>query len=111
MKKKKKNESQKEASLSVQQAKEKNVFEIIMTPNFREHCQYWLQQDPKTLRKIFDLIESTSKDPFKGIGKPEPFKYKKLNLWSRRIDEANRFVYEVDKNKINLLQCRFHYDE
>ena len=109
--KKKKSESQKEASVSTQLAKEKTAFELVLTPKFLEQCQYWSRQDSKTLKKILDLIESTLKNPFEGIGKPEALRHEGSGLWSRKIDETNRFVYKVDKGKIELLQCRFHYND
>ncbi len=48
--------------------------------------------------------------PFDGLGKPEPLKYELSGLWSRRIDQEHRLVYEVLEDKIRILACRFHYD-
>jgi toxin YoeB len=70
---------------------------------------YWQTQDKKTLKRINDLIEAAKRDPFVGIGKPEPLKYSLSGCWSRRIDETNRLVYEVNDEKILVISCRYHY--
>jgi toxin YoeB len=70
---------------------------------------YWQSQDKKTLKRINDLIEAAKKDPFAGIGKPEPLKYSLSGCWSRRIDETNRLVYEVNDEEILVISCRYHY--
>ena len=70
---------------------------------------YWQTQDKKTLRRINDLIKDVQRDPFVGIGKPEPLKHSLSGLWSRRIDEANRLVYEADDDEITIISCRYHY--
>ena len=70
---------------------------------------YWQGQDKKTLRRINDLIKIALRSPFEGIGKPEPLRGNLSGLWSRRIDEANRLVYEVSDIRIAVLACRYHY--
>lgn len=70
---------------------------------------YWQTQDKKTLRRINDLIEAAKRDPFAGIGKPEPLKYSLSGCWSRRIDETNRLVYQVNDEEILIISCRYHY--
>jgi toxin YoeB len=70
---------------------------------------YWQTQDKKTLKRINDLIEAAKRDPFVGIGKPEPLKYSLSGCWSRRIDETNRLVYEVNDEEILVISCRYHY--
>jgi toxin YoeB len=70
---------------------------------------YWQGQDKKTLRRINALIKDTQRSPFEGIGKPEPLKESLSGLWSRRIDEANRLVYEVVDDEIYIISCRRHY--
>ena len=70
---------------------------------------YWQTQDKKTLKRINKLLEDTKKEPFKGIGKPEPLKENLSGLWSRRIDDTNRLVYAVDKAFITVISCRYHY--
>jgi toxin YoeB len=70
---------------------------------------YWQNQDKKTLKRINKLIQETKKQPFEGIGKPEPLKENLSGLWSRRIDETNRLVYAVDDNYLTIISCRYHY--
>ena len=70
---------------------------------------YWQNQDRKTLKKINKLIDATKKQPFEGIGKPEPLKENLSGFWSRRIDETNRLVYVVDDHYLTIISCRYHY--
>ncbi len=70
---------------------------------------YWQSQDKKTLKRINKLIKATQSLPFEGIGKPEPLKGELSGLWSRRIDDANRLVYAVNDNYIEIIACRYHY--
>ncbi|MCL4266776.1 MAG: Txe/YoeB family addiction module toxin [Anaerolineae bacterium] len=70
---------------------------------------YWQSQDKKTLRRINRLIEETRREPFTGIGKPEPLRENLSGFWSRRIDEANRLIYTVDDEYLTIIACRYHY--
>lgn len=70
---------------------------------------YWQGQDRKTLKRINKLIAETLRDPFAGIGKPEPLKENLSGFWSRRIDETNRLVYAVDGSVLTVISCRYHY--
>lgn len=70
---------------------------------------YWQGQDKKTLKRINLLIQAARRTPFEGIGKPEPLKEDLSGLWSRRIDETNRLVYEVNDKEIIIISCRYHY--
>jgi toxin YoeB len=70
---------------------------------------FWQSQDRKTLKRINQLIKEAQRTPFEGIGKPEPLKANLSGFWSRRIDEANRLVYEADETQINVVACRYHY--
>ena len=69
----------------------------------------WLRSDHKTLARINKLIEAIRRDPFTGIGKPEPLKYHLPGAWSRRIDDEHRLVYLVRDNEIVILAARYHY--
>ena len=69
----------------------------------------WQSQDRKTLRRINLLIQDILRDPFVGIGKPEPLKYILSGAWSRRIDDANRLVYLMTDTHVVILQARNHY--
>jgi toxin YoeB len=71
---------------------------------------YWQTQDKKTLKRINKIIEDIRRDPFDGIGKPEPLKMNLPGFWSRRIDDTNRLVYAVDDNAITIISCRYHYE-
>ena len=71
---------------------------------------YWQTQDKKTLKRINDLLKDISRQPFSGIGKPEPLRGDKQGYWSRRIDDANRIVYKVESKQIIVVQCKGHYD-
>ena len=70
---------------------------------------YWQTQDRKTLRRINQLITDAVRDPFAGVGKPEPLKHILSGAWSRRIDDVNRLVYFVTDDHIVVLQARDHY--
>ncbi|MBD8566004.1 Txe/YoeB family addiction module toxin [Oxalobacteraceae sp. CFBP 8763] len=70
---------------------------------------YWQTQDRKTLKRINDLVKDVQRDPFAGIGKPEPLKHGLSGCWSRRIDESNRFVYMVNDAELIVISCRYHY--
>jgi toxin YoeB len=69
----------------------------------------WLKTDRKMLARINKLIDDTRRDPFTGIGKPEPLKYHLPRAWSRRIDEEHRLVYLVTDKEIIILAARYHY--
>ena len=71
---------------------------------------YWQTQDRKTLKRINLLIKDISRNPFEGLGKPEPLKGNLTGFWSRRIDEENRLVYVVEEKVIILISCRGHYE-
>lgn len=70
---------------------------------------YWQTQDKKTLKRINKLIKDTQRNPFDGIGKPEPLKENLSGFWSRRIDETNRLVYAINDKRLTVISCRYHY--
>ena len=69
----------------------------------------WQHEDRKTLRRINALFAEVLRDPFAGVGKPEPLKHILSGAWSRRIDDVNRLVYLVTDDQIIVLQARYHY--
>ena len=71
---------------------------------------YWQSQDKKTLKRINQLIRDTERDPFNGIGKPEPLKGDLSGFWSRRIDDTNRLVYRINGELLEILSCKGHYE-
>ena len=71
---------------------------------------YWQGQDKKTLKRINALLNDIKRNPFDGIGKPEPLKGNMSGFWSRRIDEANRIVYFEKDDIVYVVACRGHYE-
>ncbi len=78
-------------------------------PQAWEDIRHWLQTDAKKLKRILDLVEAVRRDPFQGIGKPEPLKHQLRGAWPRRIDDEHRLVYRVSDGCLIILACRFHY--
>lgn len=74
-----------------------------------EDYLYWQNQDKKTLKRINALIKDILRNPFEGIGKPEPLKYNMTGYWSRRIDDTNRIVYRYENDTLYIISCRYHY--
>lgn len=85
------------------------VRESVFQPEFREDMRYWVETDRKVALRAFDLIEAIMRDPFTGIGKPEPLKYLASGAWSRRLTQEHRIVYLVRNDRIDFLQARYHY--
>ncbi|MEQ1661097.1 MAG: Txe/YoeB family addiction module toxin [Thiobacillus sp.] len=82
---------------------------FVFTPAAWADYVWWQGQDRKTLRRINTLIEAAARDPFVGIGKPEPLRGDLAGLWSRRIDDTNRLVYEISDSELRVVACRYHY--
>jgi len=89
----------------VQRAKRIAVFQ----PEFREDLRYWVETNRKVALRALDIVEAVMRDPFEGIGKPEPLKYLLAGVWSRRLTEEHRIVYLVRADRIDFLQARYHY--
>lgn len=83
---------------------------ITWTLAARDDYQYWQGQDRKTLKRINSVIRDCLRDPFTGIGKPEPLKEYLSGFWSRRIDDTHRLVYCIDADELVIIACRYHYD-
>tara|TARA_B100000809_G_scaffold243770_1_gene269098 strand:+ start:10224 stop:10481 length:258 start_codon:yes stop_codon:yes gene_type:complete len=75
-----------------------------------EDYLYWQKTDKKILKRINMLIKDISRNPYDGIGKPEPLKHKYRGFWSRRIDAEHRLIYQVKEDEVRIIKCRFHYD-
>ena len=82
---------------------------IIWTLAAWEDYSYWQGRDKETLKRINALFKDTLREPFEGIGKPEPLKENLSGFWSRRIDDTNRLVYCVDGKSLVAIACRYHY--
>ena len=74
-----------------------------------EDYLYWQQNDKKILKKINKIIKEIQREPFKGIGEPEPLKYNWSGYWSRRITIEHRLVYKIIDDNLMIAQCRYHY--
>lgn len=82
---------------------------LVFSAQAWEDYLYWQQTDKKTLKRINALIKDALRSPFEGIGKPEPLKHALAGYWSRRINEADRFVYKVQDDSMLIAQLRYHY--
>ncbi len=87
----------------------KKIRALVIEPECLEDLRWWVDTNRKTALRIIELIEAIMRDPFSGIGKPEPLRHLGPNLWSRRITRQDRLVYLVLDDRVNLLQARYHY--
>ena len=83
--------------------------DAVFQQEFLEDLKYWVKTDRKMALRVLTLVESIKRDPFKGIGKPEPLKYLAPEVWSRRLTAVDRIVYLVGDKRIDFLQARYHY--
>lgn len=83
---------------------------IVFSEQAWEDYQFWVVNDRKTLKRINQLIRDTARDPFRGVGKPEPLRHLLKGYWSRRINEEHRMVYCVKEIQLMLAQLRYHYE-
>jgi toxin YoeB len=83
--------------------------QCVLEATFREDLRFWVESDRKVALRVLDLLEVAMKEPFGGIGKPEPLKYGTANTWSRRITDEHRLVYVIQNEAISFTQARFHY--
>ena len=81
----------------------------IFHPEFRQDLRYWVETNRRVALRVLDLVEAVIRDPFQGVGKPEPLKYVLAGAWSRRITEEHRLVYVVSADRVDFLQARYHY--
>jgi len=83
---------------------------ITFSKNSWEDYLSWQFEDKKVLKKINSLIKDIQRNPYQGLGKPEPLKYDLAGLWSRRIVREHRLVYQVIGDELFVYSCRYHYD-
>jgi toxin YoeB len=81
----------------------------VLRPEFWEDLRFWVANEPRVAPRALDLVEAILRDPFTGIGKPEPLKYLAAGAWSRRLTQEDRLVYLVTKDRVEFLQARYHY--
>jgi toxin YoeB len=83
--------------------------DAVFQSEFREDLRYWVETERRTALRILALVEAIMRDPFGGIGNPEPLKYLGADVWSRRITLEHRLVYVVSADRIDFIQTRYHY--
>lgn len=84
---------------------------IVFSEQAWQEYLYWQTQDKKTLKRINSILQDIIRNGYDGIAKPEPLKENLRGFWSRRIDEANRIVYRISEDRIEIIQCKGHYDD
>lgn len=90
-------------------AKRKTERAAVFEAEFIDDLRYWVQAERKFALRILDLVEAVLRDPFEGLGKPEPLRFLLAGCWSRRITQEHRLVYRVDEDRVVFLQARYHY--
>ena len=83
----------------------------VFTDEAWDDYQYWISTDKKQLKRINLLIKDIDRNPYEGIGKPEPLKANLQGYWSRRIDRLHRIVYTVENNQTVYVSFRYHYEK
>ncbi len=83
--------------------------EAVFQPEFLEDLLYLVNTDRKLALRALDLVEAILRDPFQGLGKPEPLRHLASGAWSRRLTQEHRLVYLVRDDRIDFLQARYHY--
>ncbi len=81
---------------------------IFAEPAWQDYL-YWQTQDKQMLKRINQLIQEIMREPFTGIGKPEPLKHALSGYWSRRINDEHRIVYKLENDALLIAQLRYHY--
>ncbi len=82
---------------------------ISFTEEAWNDYEFWINTDKKMIKKINTILKNIKRNPFSGIGKPEPLRHELQGYWSRRINLEHRLVYKFENNEILVLSCRFHY--
>jgi toxin YoeB len=83
--------------------------EVVFDPAFLQDLKYWIRADRENAVRILEIVLDILRDPFSGLGKPEPLKYLGSNIWSRRLSLEHRVVYLVRDDRVDVLQARYHY--
>lgn len=82
---------------------------LIFAEKAWEDYLYWQKTDRQVLKRINTLIKEIQREPFEGIGKPEPLKHALSGYWSRRINDEHRIVYKINQDSLLIAQLRYHY--
>ena len=83
--------------------------DAVFHPEFRDDLRCWVETERRTALRLLSLVEAVLRDPFRGLGKPEPLKYLGAGVWSRRLTQEHRLVYLVSADRVDFLQARYHY--
>jgi toxin YoeB len=86
------------------------TYEFLIEPLAQDQLRDWIADDRRGALKVMDLFAAIQRDPFTGIGKPEPLKYDRKGCWSRRITQEHRLVYVVTDDTIIIISCKGHYE-
>ena len=86
-------------------------YDFLLEPFAQAQLREWIAEDRRTALKIMDLFTAIQREPFTGIGKPEPLKYDRKGYWSRRITQEHRLVYQVTDETIIVVSCKGHYED
>lgn len=89
--------------------KSSEKYVAVFHPEFIDDLRYWVKQDRRVELKALELVEAILREPFTGVGKPEPLKHTLGGAWSRRLTQEHRIVYFVKETRIEFLQARYHY--
>ena len=84
--------------------------EAVFDAEFRRDLEFWVRTDRKIALRVIELVEAVIRDPFQGVGKPEPLKHELAGCWSRRISPEHRLVYRISGAGVDFLQARYHYE-
>ena len=84
---------------------------IVFEPQAFQDFNNWAREDKKVYSKIVGLVDDILRNPFGGIGKPEPLKYELKGCWSRRITDEHRLVYRINEDAVIIISCKFHYEK
>ena len=87
----------------------KQRLDAVFQQEFREDLRFWVENDRRVALRLVDLVEAVLRDPFAGLGKPEPLRHLGAGVWSRRLTQEHRLVYLVQRGRIDFLQGRYHY--
>lgn len=87
-----------------------NMKKIAFESEAFEELGQWATEDKKIFKKILYLIKDIQREPFSGIGKPEPLKYELQGYWSRRITDEHRLIYKIEDDVLIILSCKYHYE-
>ncbi|KAA0249625.1 Txe/YoeB family addiction module toxin [Acidobacteria bacterium ACD] len=81
----------------------------VFQSEFRQDLRFWVANDRRVALRALELVKAILRDPFDGLGKPEPLRFSLSGCWSRRLTQEHRIVYAVFDDRVEFLQARYHY--